>query len=1460
MRNSNRKIKIIVLSILFGLSLIFLITSAVLRNAQTDTPEESGKTLKASVQSAVVTADADDATITIMPRASGTPSLQLTKDSHNTYISSGSYVNGSFGAIMSNAEFIRMTEVSGNTYDYVPSADRLNFYRADNGWYSLWACSKNWLGIVSKSGEYTVGYDSVKPVLTVYSGGTAVSANSTINTNITLSGSDSFSGVASYWYKIGSGSYYQCYTSTTFTSDGVYTFYCVDNAGNSSGTITVTKDSTAPTISAYNSSSTKLSSGTIAYTSSVRFEATDATTGVSGIYIQSPGTSYYTVYTGSVTLSAEGTYYYYARDNAGNQSSTYSVTVDRTAPTVYLYSGTTSVSSGYYSAASYVRFTASDLSGCTIYMKKDSGSYAIYTSGTNLTAEGVYSFYATDIVGNSTSIYTITLDRTVPTGTLYAGTTAVTSGKITNAAYVTYTATDNLALNYLYVYKPGSSGHVSFTSGTQFTADGWYYFYATDKSGKANSTVNILLDRTKPNVTVYGGGTAMPSGSYTNKSVSFSSSDACAGIAAMYVRLPGSSSFISYINGTSFSTEGTYYFYANDIAGNISDTVSATVDTSAPIGEVIGNGESVLNGAYVNSAFKFAATDNISGVERMEILRPNGAWTIYNGDEIAVGSGNGWYSFRVIDFAGNISGESIVCLLTSSPVVQLYANEQPMPGGTYTNMARISMSATGESEVNCYVRLPGALDFIPYSQYFIYSAMGRYEFYAQDNAGNNSGLFAIVIDRTSKPVTLNGATDGKADGNVTLTWENGDTSKFAPIAFVTVNGIICQKESAIKTIDGGVYVVKTTDAAGNVWSNTFAATRVEILSETLNKQYFETIDNTGDSYTFENYDNALAFAILREGELVRMGTWSSEGWDAGIPMDFFDSANAKNGTYYIYKKSGDKTSEVAYFTLDRLNAVIAEYAAQTVMPYYWWQKAPAQIYDGDNLYLLTAGKIFVGSSVSLADHANYLIDGEQYFGLTYSIEGEHVLTVYDDFGNSYDYTLVIVKTAPDIMYRLGGGVFNKASGDRQYVFKEAVTLKLQDALGGDFAMYVIKNNAGETVAIVSHGDEYVLGKSGRYYVYAINHGGTSAEITFILSLVSPAATFKDNADSKRLELRIEPSTDSGATFTGILIFKSVDGGLTWLELTADDYGRSIGTDKLFYEFNRDGVYRVVVSDNFRSGIDAITQALDYTKPVPNGTLHGVIDGGYTNGTVKFTWDDEADATVTFDGVTEKYLSGTELTKDGDYTLAFYDTNGFEATYTFTIKSAMPTIDLSIEPVNGYLTKLVTVTYEPDCTALIHKDGTLIGSLENDTLIDTDGEYTVTVTDLAGNITTVTFILDSLAPTATLDGVDNGGKTGGSVVIKNVSEDVTVKVYFNGELIEYRLGEALTAIGPYKVCLTDAAGNVTQFCFDIIYSVNAAGIIIIIGGILVLIGGTAAIILLRKRSKFRTNKVKNDLYH
>lgn len=89
----------------------------------------------------------------------------------------------------------------------------------------------------------------------------------------------------------------------------------------------------------------------------------------------------------------------------------------------------------------------------------------------------------------------------------------------------------------------------------------------------------------------------------------------------------------------------------------------------------------------------------------------------------------------------------------------------------------------------------------------------------------------------------------------------------------------------------------------------------------------------------------------------------------------------------------------------------------------------------------------------------------------------------------------------------------------------------------------------------------------------------------------------------------------------------------------DDYGTEISIKTLSYSFRTSGQYRVVVTDEFRTGIDSVTEQIEYSQPVPDGSLFGVENGGYTNGEVSFVWTDETAVSLTKNGEEISYTSG-----------------------------------------------------------------------------------------------------------------------------------------------------------------------------------------------------------------------------
>ena len=764
-----------------------------------------------------------------------------------------------------------------------------------------------------------------------------------------------------------------------------------------------------------------------------------------------------------------------------------------------------------------------------------------------------------------------------------------------------------------------------------------------------------------------------------------------------------------------------------------------------------------------------------------------------------------------------------------------------------------------------------------------YYKPGKYVFYAEDSAGLSTGEYTIVIDRTNKPLMFNNVTDGTTDGDVTITWTDGDADVFAPVESVTINGVPYAKGAVIHTIGTGAYHVVCTDAAGNVWTGDFTATTVNVPTQTLQQEYWEATDKDGNAYSFENYDNAFAFACAREKGYVRMGEWNNAAWDTGIPMDEKDAANAVNGTYFIYKKSGDPDTEVAYFTEERLNEVIAEYAAVGIESFYYWEKEISPIGEGQNLYRYSDTKTILANSFTFNEGVVYTVDGELVSGLVYDTEGVHELIVSDAYGNECIYTLIVVRDVPTLEYALGEGGKNAVTFDREYRLKDVVTVSIYDEFD-EMSMFYICDDEGNLLSVRKRDETYLLDKSGKYIVQAVNHAGKSQEF-------------------------IQPAPDgvlAGAENGG---YTNTDVTFTW----TDEAIVTVKKDGEIIEYvsgqklTENGAYEITF-ENYDSFSSTYSFVID--KTAPEFGLEGVQNGSATNGDVTVSVP-ESGLTVRLykDGeLVGNYESGTPLTEEGSYRIAATDTAGNITEVSFTIDKS---VDFTADIYDNAIVNSMTFTVGENLTVSVTKDGEAVAYKFGDTLTAA-GNYTGTLTDELGNskmfnftvteplvqkffhnfdnvsgldkvsvngeetrlnygdlmldksgvyeiavtvngkdyIFTVT--VDATAPAATLTGVENGGTTKGGVTLSDLTEKATVEVYKDGEKIEYSLGDELTEVGQYRIVLTDELGNSAEYTFEILYSVNAGAVALIVIAVLVVVGVIVTVVIMRKKGKFGKN--------
>ena len=1125
-----------------------------------------------------------------------------------------------------------------------------------------------------------------------------------------------------------------------------------------------------------------------------------------------------TLYSGSLP---DGEYRLEYVCNIGNLFSnrdytyTYRFEVDKTAPTATLKAGGSTISDGAYTNKQVV-YSATDSNTVRIrVMSPSASSYATsynssYTVAATSANNGWWYLYALDPMDNSTSAKSFYMDTVAPVGKVTnANGSTISNGGYTNSA-VKYTATDTGGVSYLQVKTPGSSSWSSYTSGTSLSsAYGWYTFRAVDKAGNISTEYKVYYDAGVPTGTLYGGTTSKSSGSYTNASyVKYTASDSYSGIANIYVRMPNSSYYTAYSSGTQLATQGTYYFYCIDKSGNTSSTVSITLDTSKPTGTLYGGTSVISSGGSTNASYiRFVPSDNI-GLSTTYVKKPGASsYVVYtSGTQFTA---EGTYSFYSTDLAGNSSSTYTIILDRQIPTAQLYVDGKPIDNNSYTNGEHISF----ECDENCFVKLPDSETYVEYLSGVEYYKPGRYVFYGVSDAGNNTGYFTITIDRTVKTVNISNLTDGNTNGDVQITWTDGDATLYAPIKSVTINGESYTKGEVVYTIDTGVYKVVVTDRAGNTWSTEFSSTKKNIMTDTLQKEYYEINDADGEFFAFASYESALGFAKARENGFVRKGEWKSESWDTGIAMDAIDAANAVNGEYFIYKKSGNPDEWVAYFTVERLNQVIEEYAKVGIESYYYWEKAPATIADGENLFAYSDSKNILANSVTLGDNIGATINGEEIVDTVFATEGKHLLIVSDDWGNTCEYNLTIVRVTPDIHYVVGEGNDNTVTFDRVYHFKDQVTVSISDGFD-EMAMFSVYDEEGNLLGHFSIGETFILTESGTYTVESVNHAGVSEEFNLIISRNAPKVEISENTDDKQLIIEIIKSVDNESHIQTLEIYKSTDGGNTWVLVEKDDYGTVVSLENLTYKFRTTGIYKATITDEFRTGIDAVTAQHDYVQENPTGTLNGVENNGYTNGTVTFEWDDEAIVVLTKDGTVVEYASGDELTEDGVYTLTFENFDGYKASYTFTIDKAAPVIATEGANNKESVNEDVKVFYtEENLKAEIFKNGKSLGDYTSGNPVSADGIYRIVVSDLAGNKVEVEFTIDKTVDYA-INVNDNGLSNS---VIATANETVTVTLLKNGEKIDYVLGSAISVPAEYTLAITDSLGNHEEISFKVVES-------------------------------------------
>jgi len=295
--------------------------------------------------------------------------------------------------------------------------------------------------------------DSTPPTTTHTFSGTMGNNNWYItNVTVTLTSTDTDSGVNHTYYKQDNDGWNTYTTPITVTTNGAHNirYYATDNAGNTEpikGPYLFQIDTAKPIT---NHTLTGTMGNNTWYTTNVTItlSTVDPGSGVNHTYYQIDEDDWNT-YTTSFIVSEEGTHTlkYYSVDIAGNTEPVkgpYPFQIDATKPvTTHAFSGTMG-NNNWYTSSVTITLTATDPtppkttsplptprsgtgpSGINhTYYKIDNGTWAIYTSSVSVSADGSHtiSYYSVDIAGNTEPVkgpFSFKIDRTTPDITLTA--------------------------------------------------------------------------------------------------------------------------------------------------------------------------------------------------------------------------------------------------------------------------------------------------------------------------------------------------------------------------------------------------------------------------------------------------------------------------------------------------------------------------------------------------------------------------------------------------------------------------------------------------------------------------------------------------------------------------------------------------------------------------------------------------------------------------------------------------------------------------------------------------------------------------------------------------------------------------------------------------------------------------------------------------------------------------------
>ena len=459
----------------------------------------------------------------------------------------------------------------------------------------------------------------------------------------------------------------------------------------------------------------------------------------------------------------------------------------------------------------------------------------------------------------------------------------------------------------------------------------------------------------------------------------------------------------------------------------------------------------------------------------------------------------------------------------------------------------------------------------------------------------------------------------------------------------------------------------------------------------------------------------------------------------------------------------------------------------------------------------TSGSTYNNNRTITVIDGTATLDGSAFTsGDTVSAEGSHTVIATDAAGNSRTVTFTIDKTAPVVTGVTEGGLYNV---DQTITFSDATALTATldgsaftsgSTVSAESAhTLIVTDAAGNTTTV-----NFAIDKTSPTVTGAADLGNYNTDRTVTISdgtatLDGTAFTSGDTVSDEGLHTLIATDAAGNTTTITFTIDKTApvvtgvtEGGLynvdqtitfsdaTALTATLDGSAFTSGST-----VSTESAHTLIVTDAV-GNTTTVNFTIDKTSP----TVTGTSDGGSYNTDLTLTL---SDGTATLDG--SAFTSGSTVSAEGTHTLIATDAAGNTTTIAFTVDKTNPVVAGVTD--TGLYNVSKTITFNEGTATL---DGTAFTS---GSTVNTDGVYTLIVTDAAGNVTTVNFTIDQTAPVIT-GAINNGSYT----------SDLTVSYNEGTATLDgsaFTSGSTVSVEGSHTLVVTDVAGNSTtiQFVLD-----------------------------------------------